>query len=226
MVDDGILREALASGERTGPHVGEETWERLACGELSLEERERALDHASRCTPCGRVLRGLVLLEREAREFDPLVPAALSGAPEVRRWPPFRRAALVGAAAAAVAALVSIVVPSSRKPLPDSSAPGVEALRSAGEPDRPVPRSPRDEVLGRPEGFSWDATPAARAYRVELLDSEGESLWRSGEMSETSVPWPDEVPPNPGRYYWRVIAILADRGEAVASRLVSFDLKP
>jgi hypothetical protein len=225
MVDDGILREALAAGELTAPHVGEETWERLACGELSHEERERALDHASRCPPCGRILRALVILEREALEFDPLVPAVLSGATEARRGRQFRRSAIVGAAAAAVIAMVWLVVPSSWKRT-DSSTPGVEALRSAGEDDRPVPRSPREEVLGRPRGFSWDGTPAARAYRVELLDSEGEPLWRSGELSETSIVWPSEVPPEPGRYYWRVIAILADRGEAVASRLVSFDLNP
>jgi hypothetical protein len=217
MDDDGTLREAFAAAETTAPHVGEEAWERLACGELSIEERERVLDHSSRCPPCGRVLRALVILENEAREFDP----------HVRPRSRMRRGALVAAAVAAAAAVaVWLGVPDSRTPLSDPSATGAGALRSGSESDRPMPRSPQGEVHGAPDGFSWDGTPGARSYRVELLDAEAESLWRSGEVAETKTSWPEDVPPEPGRYYWRVIATRSDRGETIASPLVSFEVHP
>jgi hypothetical protein len=89
-----------------------------------------------------------------------------------------------------------------------------------------VPRSPLAEVAGRPERFTWQGIATARSYEVELFDRDAESLWKSGVMSEESVPWPEEVSPEPGRYYWRVVAILAERGERIASPLVSFELRP
>jgi hypothetical protein len=223
MLDDGTLREAYEASEPTAPHVSEDCWERLACGELSLEERDRALDHASGCFECGRILRALLLLEREARAIDPLVPAGLSTFSERRR----RRTFLWGAAAAAAAgAILWVTVPSYLPQFPESSSPHGEALRSTGEWDRPVPRSPLAEVAGAPERFTWQGIATGRGYEVELLDADAESLWKSGVVSDESVPWPEEVPPEPGRYYWRVVAILAERGERIASPLVSFDLRP
>ena len=223
MLDDGTLREAYEASEPTTPHVSEDRWERLACGELSLEERERALDHASRCFECGRILRALLVLEREARAIDPHVPAGLSTVSE----PPRRRAFLWGAAAAAAAvAILWLTVPSFFSNFPESSPPDGEALRSTGERERPVPRSPLAEVAGAPERFAWQGIATGRGYEVELLDEDAESLWKSGVVPGESVPWPEEVPPAPGRYYWRVVAILAERGEKIASPLVSFDLRP
>ena len=223
MLDDGTLREAYEASEPTTPHVSEDCWERLACGELSLEERERALDHASRCFECGRILRALLLLEREARAIDPHVPTGLSTVSERPR----RRAVLWGAAATAAAgAILWLTVPSFLSKFPESSPPDGEALRSTGERDRPVPRSPLADVAEAPERFTWQGIATGRGYEVELLDADAESLWKSGVVSDESVPWPEEVPPEPGRYYWRVVAILGERGETIASPLVSFDLRP
>jgi hypothetical protein len=223
MLDDATLREAYQSSDPAVPHVSDDCWERLACGELSLEERERALDHASACFECGRILRTLLLLEGEARAIDPLVPAGLSALPERRS----RRAFLWGAAAAAAAgAILWLTVPWDSPAVPDSSSPAGGRLRSTGVSDRPVPRSPLAEVDGVPERFTWQGIASARGYEVELLDADAEPLWKSGVVTETSVSWPHEVLPGPGRYYWRVEAILAERGERTASPLVSFDLQP
>jgi hypothetical protein len=221
MLDDGILREAYAASEPTAPHVSEDHWERLAGGELSPEERECALDHASRCSECGRILRALLLLEREARDLDLTVPAGLSTVSE----PPRRRAFLWSAAAAAAAvAILWLTVPSFRSPEPSSS--GGDALRSTGARDRPVPTEPVAGAAGAPRRFSWSGIATARGYEVELLDADGEPLWKSAFVTEESVPWPQNVPPEPGRYYWRVVATLAEGGERIASPLVSFDLEP
>jgi len=224
MLDDATLREAYEASEPTAPHVSEDCWERLACGELSLEERDRALDHATKCFECGRILQALLLLERDARAIDPLVPAGLSTLSERRR----RRTFLWGAAAAAAAAgaILWLTVPSHFPRFPESSSPDGGALRSTGERDRPAPRSPLAVVAGAPERFTWQGIAAGQGYEVELLDADGESLWKSGVVSDESVPWPEAVPPEPGRYYWRVVAILAERGERIASPLVSFDLRP
>lgn len=223
MLDDGTLREAYEACEPTVPHVSEDSWERLACGELSNEERDRALDHASGCSECGRILRALLLLEREARAIDPLVPAGLSTFSERPR----RRALLWGATAAAAAGTILwLTVPSYFSSLPESPPAAGEALRSTGERDRPVPRSPLAEGAVAPERFTWQGIATAQGYEVELLDADAESLWKSGVVADESVPWPEEVPPEPGRYYWRVVAILAERGERIASPLVSFDLGP
>ncbi len=222
MLDDGTLREAYEASEPTAPHVSEDCWERLACGELSLEERERALDHASRCFECGRILRALLLLEREARAIEPLVPAGLS----IHSERP-RRAFLWGAAAAAAAvAILWLTVPPYLSRFSESSPSDADAVRSTGERDRPVPTSPLAEVAGAPERFTWQGISSGRGYEVELLDADAESLWKSGVVPDESVPWPEEVSPEPGRYYWRVVATLAEGGEKIASPLASFDLKP
>jgi hypothetical protein len=222
MLEEETLRLAYAEAETSVPHLSEETWERFAFGELSVEERERALEHVSRCVECARVLRALSLLEAEARAIDPAVPARLSAPAEPSR----RRGLLWTAAAAAAAVALWLTLPSFPPGRPAPGSPSTDSLRSATGASRPVPKSPLDRVASAPEGFSWEGTEGARAYRVELLDADGESIWTSGEVAETRVPWPRDVASDPGRYYWRVVAILAERGETVASPLVSVDLRP
>ncbi len=225
MLEDMTLREAYAAAETTAPHVDEESWERLACGELSVEEREHALDHASTCSECASVLRALLVLEREAHEIDPFVPAGIAASSARPRARKLLRGAIAAAVAVAAAITIWLMVPLSSRTVLEPSVPDADTMRSAGESDRPVPGSPLDEIARAPDGFSWKGSAAARAYEVELFDADGERIWDSGELVGTSVPWPQKLAPEPGRYYWHVIAIQAERGERLASPLVSFDLQ-
>jgi hypothetical protein len=223
MLEDMTLRDAYAAAETTAPHVDEESWERLACGELSAEEREQAIDHASKCSECASVLRALLVLEREAHELDPLVPAGIAVTSPRPRGRNLMRGAIAVAAAVAAATIVWLTVPLSSR-VPQPPVPDPDTLRSVGESERPVPRSPLDEVARAPERFSWEGSADARAYEVELFDADGELIWESGEVVATSIPWPETHAPEPGRYYWRVVAIQTERGERRASPLVSFEL--
>jgi hypothetical protein len=220
VADDGALRRAYAAvSEGSPPHVDDPTWERLACGELSAEERERALDHAARCAACGRILRALTHLAREARAVDPEAPGALAVAvasPPRARW--------VWGALAAAAAVLAVVALGPRLAPPGAVRPS--GLRGGGVDDRPVPSAPRDEQAVAPQAFSWQGLANARRYHVELLDAAGERLWLSPEVEGTALGWPESVPAAPGLYYWRVTATLEPRGQTRASPLVRFEIRP
>jgi hypothetical protein len=221
VADDRALREAYAAvAGGSPPHLDDEAWEGLACGELEADQRERALGHVARCAECGRILRALTLLEREARAVDPTIPGVLSVLPGA---PPRRRAWLWGglaATAAAVAAVGLLARPVATPPaVPDSE------VRSVAESGRPVPLAPRGAQAKAPEVFSWEQRSGVRGYRVELVDEAGETLWRSEEVGGARLSWPQSVPATPGGYHWRVVAVLEERGETVASPLVSFRIR-
>jgi hypothetical protein len=200
-------------------HVEDHAWERLACGELSAEERERALDHAARCATCGRILRALTHLARDARAVDPEAPGALAWAgasPPRARW--------VWGALATAAAVLAAVALGPRLTPPGAVRPS--GLRGGGVDDRPVPSAPRDAQTLAPRAFTWQGRATARRYRVELLDAAGERLWLSPEVEGTALGWPGSVPAAAGLYYWRVTATLGPRGETSASPLVRFEIRP
>ena len=221
MADDRVLREAYAAvAGGSPPHLDEEAWERLACGELGADERERALGHVARCAECGRILRALTRLDREARAVDPTVPGVLSVPPGA---PTRRRGWFWGGLAAAAAAVVAVGLLA--RPLATPPA-GLDAeVRSGAQSDRPVPVAPRGTQAKAPEAFSWERRSGVRGYRVELLDEAGETLWRSEQVGGARLSWPESVPAAPGGYHWRVVAVLEERGETVASPLVSFQIR-
>ena len=66
--------------------------------------------------------------------------------------------------------------------------------------------------------------PEARAYRVRLLDAQGEVVWTSPEVVEPSAELPAAVPLAGGRHYWQVLALPASGGEPIASPVVDFEL--
>jgi len=79
-------------------------------------------------------------------------------------------------------------------------------------------------VQRAPDGLSWRAVQGARGYVVELLDGDGELLWKSEELSTVQAPWPKAEAGTPGRYYWRVLAVPEGGGEAVPSPLKAIDI--
>ena len=79
-------------------------------------------------------------------------------------------------------------------------------------------------VSAPPSTFSWQGVAGARAYRVELLTGDGEPLWEGDTVEGTSLDWPGEVPVEPDRYYWRVLALSEGGREPTVSELAAFDL--
>jgi len=112
--DVSDLRERYAeAGPPAGSaHLDETVWERLACGELTPFERERAFDHIAGCPDCGQVYRGVLMLQREASAFDPDAPLVGRSGDEARsewsiaRWTLSQLRPLNAALAAALTACV------------------------------------------------------------------------------------------------------------------------
>jgi hypothetical protein len=214
---------ALRAAEPAGDHLGEDEWVALAVGETVGAARERALEHIVRCGPCAHVYRGLSELEEGARRIDKRVPQVVGPAPldglQTTRW------AWWGGMAAAAALVWAIAQPRpAMAPAPD---PTGSELRGPAD-GRPALVEPLGAVSGWPERLRWEPVAQARAYRVRILGGEGDELWSSPLLAETSVAWPASIAPRPGRMYWQVAAYPQGGrdADAVASVLASFDYQP
>ncbi len=219
------LRSAYARIEPEDPaHLSDEQWERLASDGMDPPEKQTVLDHILGCPECSQIYRGVLTLRREAHSFDPGAPRPVEelGRPAPpRRW----RMILPGLAAAAAVIVAFLVV------RPQSGPGGVTApdgnritLRTAGSVAGPELSGPVGRLDGLPDGFAWKPVEGARGYIVELLDGDGNPVWRSTEVTGVRIPWPQEVERSPGRYYWRVLAVPGSGGPPVPSELVAFDI--
>lgn len=219
-MSDERLRELYEAGAGGGQvHVEDELWERLALGEVDESERERALEHISRCPQCAEVYRTLTELENEARHHGLRVPEAGFTSPRQgsRTW-------WLGLAAAA-AIILLFTIPLWRSPPPSPSPEGMQ-LRQQTTSERPEPLAPIGSLPEPPHAFSWRALDDGWSYRVELLDPGAELLWESAPLEQSSVEWPAEVTVESGaEYYWRVLADPVGGGPAIESRLVSFSVR-
>lgn len=230
MVDDPSLRAAYAIGSPPD-HVADATWDRLACGELTPAERERAVEHIVRCPDCMLLYQTLGRFHEGARAIDAQAPVA---GPSLDTSPPLRAPrGLVGgllltmAAALAWVALgpLGLFTTGFGKGVPASpSAPG-DVLRSRASA-APVPLAPIGESGSRVAQFRWRGVPTARAYRVRVFDADGELIWASGDVTATELAWPQAFVARPGRYYWQVVAFVPSAERERASDLKTFDLKP
>jgi len=217
---DAYLEIAPADAE----HLGDEQWERLACDDLESAERETLLDHILSCSQCSRTYRALLAVRREGHTFDPGAPRPTVEREMARSWR--WRGMLLGLAAAA-AVIMGVLVVEPRLgtgPAPPASQPPV-TLRSVGSVAGPALVAPLGTLAGTPGELSWRPVEGARGYVVELLDGDGELVWKSEELKVTSTPWPRKIAAAPGRYYWRVLAIPEGGGEPAASDLESFDVE-
>ena len=212
MQSDDLLREHY--GRMADGHPDNDDWERLAMDELTPHDKARLLDHASRCTECALLLRGLHALEREALQVDAERTAVLTrGTREgSRRW-------LGGVLAAAAALLVAV---SFSVLAPERS---TEMTVRSFDPSRPEPLGPVGKLQRRPESFVFRPALEGSRFSVELLDEAGTPIWKSRSSTLTTVPWPAELVPRPGRYYWRVFET-DDDGAVTASPITAFDLPP
>jgi hypothetical protein len=223
--DERTLRGlyALRTEGAAGDHLAEDDWVALAEGALQAPARERALEHVVRCATCAHVYRGLSELEEGARRFDRHVPQEVGPAPldvvGTTRW------AWWGGLVAAAALVWVIVQP--RPAIAPAPEPSGAELRGTADA-RPAPVAPVGAVSQWPQRLHWEPVAMARGYRVRILDGEGDELWASTVVSETSLSWPAQVAPRAGRTYWQVTAYLQGGGDAdaVASVLASFDFQP
>jgi hypothetical protein len=224
MADLQTLRRAYRSAGSEGDsiHLSEDRWERLACDELSPQERETVLDHILSCPQCSEIHRALGVLRAGATSFDPGAPEP-AGSTVPRTLLPRNLWGGVGLLAAAAAVTLAVVLPTFNPDAPDT---GQQVLRSAGESASATPVSPvDDEVAWQAEAgivLRWTLDAAAPAM-VEILDADGELVWSSPETTETEITWSPELPPEPGLYYWLVMVTSAG-DEKVRSDLVTFEL--
>jgi hypothetical protein len=219
--DDAALRQhyvALTAAPAT-EHVHEDVWAQLATGELTGPARTQAFDHATRCAECAAIYHDVTALRQDAPRFG--VPVAEQPAASRGRW------IFAGATAAAAALVVAFVMrPAPPEPPPEPS--GGNELRS-GTSAAPVPLAPRGRVTDVPLFFGWSAAADARAYRVELLTAQLESVWSSPDVGGTEIAWPNGLRPVPGRYYWHVGAIPSwsrSAQDVAWSPLVEIELVP
>jgi hypothetical protein len=75
----------------------------------------------------------------------------------------------------------------------------------------------RDSVGAAPRTFTWTAVAGADSYSIGVWNEVDMLVWRQNNIPATSVTRPDDVPLEPGTYFWSVSALrngeeLADSG--------------
>ena len=75
----------------------------------------------------------------------------------------------------------------------------------------------RDSVGSAPKTFSWTTVTGADSYSIGIWNEVDVLIWRQNGIPTTSVTRPDDVPLEPGTYFWSVSALrngeeLADSG--------------
>jgi hypothetical protein len=98
-------------------------------------------------------------------------------------------------------------------PSAGASSRGSEA--AAQRLDHVIP--PRDSVGSAPKMFSWTAVQGADSYSIGVWNEVDVLVWRQNNIPTNSVNRPDDVPLEPGTYFWSVSALrngeeLADSG--------------
>lgn len=191
-------------------HPSEDTWERLATGELDEAARTEAMRHVVSCPRCARAWRALRHVAREARAFDPAVPAAAphdDTGPRARvdrRRDRIRRALLLGGTIALAAAVVLFIVLPRRGDDADKTG-GGGGLRGGGDARVELVEPPG----AAPWKLTWRAFPGAERYVVEVFSGDGRRVWKGETSSATEIVV--EPAPAPGTYRWQVEAWSAGR---------------
>jgi hypothetical protein len=75
----------------------------------------------------------------------------------------------------------------------------------------------RDSVGSAPKTFSWTAFQGADSYSIGVWNEVDVLVWRQNNIPTNSVTRPDDVPLEPGTYFWSISALrngeeLADSG--------------
>ena len=95
------------------------------------------------------------------------------------------------------------------------AAPSTASSRGAAAAQRLDHVSPaRDSVGAAPKTFSWTAVQGADSYSIGVWNEVDVLVWRQNNIPTTSVMRPDDMPLEPGTYFWSVSALR--NGEEVA----------
>jgi hypothetical protein len=97
------------------------------------------------------------------------------------------------------------------------AAPSAPARSTAGSQRLDHLSPARDSVGVAPKTFTWTAVPGADSYSIGVWNEIDMIVWRQNNIPGTSVTRPDDVPLEPGTYFWSVSALrngeeLADSG--------------
>jgi hypothetical protein len=79
----------------------------------------------------------------------------------------------------------------------------------------------RDSVGSAPKTFSWTVVQGADSYSIGVWNEVDVLVWRQNNIPTNSVIRPDDVPLDPGTYFWSVSA-LRDGEEVADSGLSAF----
>jgi hypothetical protein len=79
----------------------------------------------------------------------------------------------------------------------------------------------RDSVGSAPKTFSWTVVQGADSYSIGVWNEVDVLVWRQNNIPTNSVNRPDDVPLEPGTYFWSVSA-LQDGEEVADSGLSAF----
>lgn len=177
-------------------HPDEETWERLALGELDHAERDAWFDHITACERCAQVWRGVLALQAEAHAAG-LIRATT---PAARGWTRSTAVYLAMAATFVIAVGGAVML--------RQEGPGRAALRSSTEVQPVEGLMMAYDAAGVP-AFVWTPVPSATRYRVELFTDDGRPVW-TREVETAPLPWPPDAPRATGTFRWRVEARRGD----------------
>jgi len=216
-----IYQAGMQNGRAGSHHVSDALWEKLACGELSADERTEVADHVTRCRLCQQIYRTTMQMRDGAPAFDPGAPKPRTdGWGEGGRRPGRWSAHAWPYAAAAAIVLAAVLVPLMRPGVPEP-----EVTRTLSPAPTVVLTTPVGTVSSAPSMFQWQPVAGSQTYRIRVFSEQGVPLWTSADVAGTSVARPDSVPLPAGRYFWRVTA-RAD-GEILAeSALTPFVISP
>jgi hypothetical protein len=98
---------------------------------------------------------------------------------------------------------------------PSAGAPSRGGGAAAQKLDHVMPA--RDAVGSAPKTFTWTAVQGADSYSIGIWNEVDVLVWRQNNIPTNSVTRPDDVPLEPGTYFWSVSALrngeeLADSG--------------
>lgn len=214
-LDDDVLMAAYrqTSAADRGPHLTEDQWEQLSCGEMDEDARGHAMAHIVSCQECTAIHRSLIALSAEAPQFDPAVtppPAHASS------WRPWWSYALGLAAAAGIVVAVFVNRPA---PVPADD----HVVRSASASTAVDVVSPSSGTRLTERRFSWQAVATADTYEIRVNAADGGLVW-TGTTRTTSIELPASIAPAAGRYFWQVSAL--KEGVAIGtSPIVAFQIE-
>ncbi len=191
---------------------------------LAGKERTRLENHLADCDFC----RGQVGFLARVPELGPPPPVPLhllaaAAGERTRLFVRFRFASLVLLGAAGLLAVVALLPPRQLQPQAERET-RAPVVAVAGAPQIVHPREGESVARARFDLW-WRESPGALAYSVELVDADGDLVWR-GRSGTTRLKLPADVVLELDRsYFVWVVAHLPD-GASLRSPAIGFRVRP